>query len=117
MKLSDFDVNIEAGEFLRGCQSIPSYPDAPQAVATFSAGNNRVSIISAEIAPIEETMLHGTVVGAELYKKLSQLEFFYIIVVINKNIEGAFVPDEIFEKAADAENYARSNSAPWTDLR
>lgn len=117
MKLSDLGVNIEAAEFFRGCQEIPSYPDAPQAVSEFNAGKNCVSVIPAHLAAIEGTMLNGTTQGAELYKKLSELDFFYILVVCNGNIDAAFVPDEVFTSAAEAEAYALLHRIEYAALR
>ena len=106
MKLSDKGFSIEAGEYFRGCQDMPTFPDAPFAASEFLAGKNTVKIIPAKIAPIEATIFFNVDGGADVYKKLSAFEFFYIIVLTNDNIEGAYVPDDIFLTATDAEAFA-----------
>lgn len=117
MKLSDKGFSIEAGEYFRGCQDMPEFPDAPFAAAEFFAGKNTVKIIPARLAPIEATIFYNVSGGADVYEKLSAFEFFYIIVLIDGNIEGAHVPDEIFPNATDAEAFALLHQIDYAALR
>lgn len=117
MKLSDKGFSIEAGEYFRGCQDMPTFPDAPFAASEFLAGKNTVKIIPAKIAPLETTIFHNVVGGVDVYKKLSAFEFFYIIVLINDNIEEAHVPDDIFTTATDAEAFALLHQIEYAALR
>lgn len=117
MKLSDKGFSIEASEYFRGCQDMSTFPDAPFAASEFLAGKNTVKIIPAQIAPLEATIFHNVIGGADVYKKLSACEFFYIIVITNENIENAFVPDEIFPTATDAEAYALLHQIEYAALR
>jgi len=117
MKLSDKGFNIEAGEYFRGCQAMPAFPEAPFAASEFNAGRNSVKIIPAQIAPIEETMFYNVDGGEAIYEKLAACEFFYIIIIINENIEDAFVPDEIFSSSTEAEAYALLHYIEYATLR
>lgn len=117
MKLSDKGFSIEAGEYFRGCQNMPTFPDAPFAASEFYAGKNLVKIIPAELAPIEATIFHNVDDGADVYKKLAALDFFYILVMVNNNVEGAHVPDDIFNSATDAEAFALLHSIEYAAIR
>lgn len=117
MKLSDIGFSIEADEYFRGCQDMPTFPDAPFAASEFLAGKNTVKIIPARLAPLEATIFHDVAGGDVVYKKLSACEFFYILVLINDNIEGAYVPGEIFSTANDAEAYALLHQIEYAALR
>lgn len=117
MKLSDKGFSIEAGEYFRGCQDMPTYPDAPFAASEFYAGQNLVKIIPAKLAPIESTIFYNVDGGVDVYRKLAEVEFFYILVLINENIEGAYVPDEIFTSATDAEAYALLRNIDYAAIR
>ena len=117
MKLSDKGYSIEAGEFFRGCQDIPLFPDAPFAASEFNAGRNLVKIIPAKLAPIEATIFNNVVGGADIYNKLAAEDFFYIVVLVNDNIEGAHVPDEIFPSATDAEAFALLHNIEYAAIR
>ncbi len=117
MKLSDKGFSIEAGEYFRGCQDMPTFPDAPFAASEFLAGKNTVKIIPAKLAPLEATIFQNVVGSADVYKKLSAFDFFYIIVLINDNVEGAYVPDDIFSTANDAEAFALLHQIEYAALR
>ncbi len=117
MKLSDKGFSIEAGEYFRGCQEMPTFPDAPFAASEFNAGRNLVKIIPAQLAPIEATIFHNVAGGAAIYEKLAAIEFFYIVVLVDGNIEGAHVPDDIFDTATDAEAFALLHSIEYAALR
>lgn len=121
MKLSEKGFSIEAGEFFRGCQEISSFPDAPFAASEFFAGRNLVKIIPAKLATIEATIFHKVAGGAAIYEKLAAMlatePFFYILVLVNENIEGANVPDEIFSTATDAEAFALLHSIEYAAIR
>lgn len=117
MKLSDKGFSIEAGDYFRGCQKMPTFPDAPFAASEFYAGKNLVKVIPAELAPLEDTIFKNDVNGAAVYKKLAALDFFYIIVLTNENIESAFVPDDIFSTATDAEAFALLHQIEYAAIR
>lgn len=117
MKLSDKGFSIEAGEYFRGCQDIPTFPDAPFAASEFYAGKNLVKIIPAKLAPIEATIFYNVDGGVDVYNKLAAFEFFYILVMVNDNIEGAHVPDNIFNSANDAEAFALLHNIEYAAIR
>lgn len=117
MKLSDRGYSIEAGEYFRGCQEIPAFPDAPFAASEFNAGRNLVKIIPAKLAAFENTMFNNVDGGAEIYARLVNEEFYYILVMTNENIEGSFVPDDIFSSANDAEAYALLHHIEYAAVR
>lgn len=117
MKLSDKGFSIEAGEYFRGCQSMPTFPDAPFAASEFLAGKNTVKIIPAQLAPIESTIFYNIDGGADIYEKLAALDFFYILILTNDNIEEGHVPDEIFSSATEAEAFALLHQIEYAAIR
>ena len=116
MKLSDRGYSIEAGEYFRGCQDLATFPDI-FAASEFYAGRNTVKVIPAKLAAFEATIFNNVPGGAELYARLAKENFFYIIVLVNDNIEGAHVPDDVFNSATDAEAFALLHSIEYASLR
>lgn len=117
MKLSDKGFSIEARDFYHGCQDMSNFPDAPFAASEFLAGKNVVKIVPAKLAPIENTILEKSTAGLNVYAQLSKIDFFYLVVIVNGDIEEAFVPDDIFDTATDAEAFGLLHQIEYAAIR
>lgn len=111
MKLSELiNYNLEAGEFLRGCQNLPNYPElpfAPGTLASYPVGDITVSVLTSSLMPFEETCLaQSKEEGRKIYDVLRTLKFYYIVVIGADGIDAAYVPDEIFINEEAAKSFA-----------
>jgi hypothetical protein len=109
MKLSTLiKSNFEAGEFFRGCQNLPNYPDLPAGTITAISKNGKsINVICSDLLPFEESCLNQEkTIGKKIYDVLNELEFFYIVVIGENGIDAAYVPEEIFKDSSSAELYA-----------
>lgn len=110
MKLSELiQYNFEAGEFFRGCQNLPNYPDLPfppGTLANYHVGDITVSVLTSSLMPFEETCLvQSEEKGRKIYDVLRTVKFYYIVVIGTDGIDSAYVPDEIFINEATATSF------------
>lgn len=111
MKLSELTKsNFEAGDFFRGCQSLPNYPELPfnpGTVASYPVAEKTVNVLKASLLPFDETCLTAEPkAGNKIYDVLKTLKFYYIVVIGAEGIDAAYVPDDVFVNEESAKGFA-----------